>query len=123
MTEGRQGTGYMVLTLWSRWFFDVYIIYIDRDQMLPWHCDRVHRKRHYRINLEFGVKGRTVVHQPNHKGNDEPKTMSRLYLFRPDIQMHMVKKCDPSEKSSTWVFSIGWVLKPKHENKNTALVK
>lgn len=99
MKEGRQGTGYRVFTFWSKWFFDVLVIYISKDTHVPYHTDKVEGKEHHRINLELGAKHRTTVVEEEYN-----HIQDRLYKFRPDLLVH---KVDTGE-SDTWIFSIGW---------------
>lgn len=110
--EGRQGTGYKTLTLFSVKVpvkikllgFDGHIIHYPDGSNIKPHKDTVQEGKHYRINLvlkrperggKFGCEGKFI-----NIGN-------RLFVFRPDIQEHFVSSCI----GSRIVLSIGWVIR------------
>ncbi len=99
MKFGRQESGYKVLTLWSKWFFDFHIIYISKDTHVPYHTDKIEGKKHRRINLELGAKNRTSV-----SDDGDLFVQNRLYLFRPDKHHHKVD----TAKTDTWIISFGF---------------
>jgi hypothetical protein len=107
--QGRQGTDYSVITLWSKWFFDLHIIRIPNGVDVPWHTDCVPNKKHHRINVMFNENSRV-------RYMDTGRTLRRYFFgmvvyFRPDLRMHMVKKHGPilsKNYKSTYILSLGW---------------
>ena len=114
--EGRQKSGYQVLTLLSFWFFDIHIIRVPYKGQVPWHVDHVQGKRHYRINLHFNSQGRV-------RYMDSGKTLTQWFkgfivYFRPDLRMHMVKKGNVPlwgkfNTKPIYILSFGWVRSNK----------
>lgn len=105
--EGRQGSGYQVLTLINNQFFkfDLHILkYPEGSQIHP-HRDPAKKGfKHYRLNvvLRAGESG-------GHFWCKSPifKT-KRIALFRPDIDTHHVTTVF---KGTRYVLSIGWLKK------------
>jgi len=108
--KGRQGTGYNVLTFWSRWFFDLHLIQIPVGTDVPWHVDAVPRKKHHRINVHFNDQLR--VKYMDTDGSLRSWFKGRIVYFRPDLRMHMVRRTVPTYQSNhkpTYILSLGWV--------------
>lgn len=106
--DGRQGSGYKVCTLFSRWFFDTHIILITPKTSIPIHTDKVTEKDHFRLNIELFGRNRTFIGA--HEGAEKFKAPKRFYyIFRPDIQPHLVKESLAHKPQDMIIFSLGWV--------------
>lgn len=115
--EGRQGTGYKVLTLFKseRFKCDCHIIKYDVGAYIPQHTDPAPDGYvHKRINFvwrsldcvggRFFSYGATIL--PIFKCG-----LLGVFLFEPSELPHWVEKI---ERGKRWVFSLGW-LKRKQE--------
>lgn len=110
--EGRQGSGYRVLTLVnnSQIKFDMHLIHYPEKSSIPPHKDPANfQQRHYRLNIE--------VKRPKKGGQFECEQCIfrwwRIALFRPDEQQHSVTQI---EEGTRMVFSIGWLRAPLKES-------
>jgi hypothetical protein len=100
--EGRQGTGYLKLKLFQNNFMDAYILKFPKGSRVPPHKDPVEGKKHYRMNLilrkgkggEFECK-ETILN------------LSRLKLFRPDLNEHSVSEVTDGTRL---LLSVGWAI-------------
>lgn len=101
--EGRQGTGYRVLTLWQKWF-DLHIIHYPVGAHIPLHVDPVNGSEHHRVNivLREALRGGIAYFDAIHV---DRWCRSRIIKFRPDIVEHGVTKV---REGSRIVLSIGW---------------
>lgn len=112
--DGRQGTGYKVMTFIEKGFkifnllgFDCHLIKYEQGHKIPPHRDKVESGRHYRLNLvlrqPFGGRFRCqkCILLVGWRG------YPRLVIFRPDKYKHTVTTC----QGIRLVLSIGWVLK------------
>lgn len=102
---GRQGTGYRKLKIFSSKLLkcDMYLLWYPEGSWVPMHVDPVDNKRHYRLNLVLKnarVGGKFDV------SNTIYEIPDRLYLFRPDLDLHGVGHVS---YGSRFVLSIGWV--------------
>jgi hypothetical protein len=109
--EGRQNSGYRVLTLVKslRFKFDMHLIHYPTGSKIPSHKDKANfDQRHYRLNIE--------VKRPKEGGKFVCDKCIfrwwRIALFRPDIQTHSVTEIT---KGTRWVFSMGWLRRPPLE--------
>lgn len=99
--EGRQGGNYSKLRLMEYKFIDCWIIRYEPYYEMPEHTDPVENKRHYRMNIVFGGKGkficeRTIVN-----------ILGRFVIFRPDLYKHKMV----NGKRRRYVLSIGWAIR------------
>lgn len=106
--EGRQCTGYYVLTL-ARFIhspipFDFYLLKYPVGAYIPLHKDEPGFGRHYRVNiiLKKAKKGGIFWADNTIYSNN------RINFFRPDLSSHLVSKV---ENGTRYVLSFGWILK------------
>ena len=106
--EGRQNSGYRILTLINntRFKFDMHLIHYPTGSSIPPHKDKANfDQRHYRFNIE--------VKRSKKGGKFECDKCIfrwwRIALFRPDEQKHSVTQI---EEGTRLVFSIGWLRRP-----------
>ena len=98
--DGRQGTGYRKLKLFSSNFLgcDCYLIDYPPNTHIPTHTDPVPNKKHYRLNIllrgEDKFQGETIF------------STSRIKFFRPDIMPHSVEEVSRRRL----IFSLGWAI-------------
>lgn len=99
--DGRLGSGYSKLTLFSSELLeaDAYIIRIPQGVSIPPHYDKVHGKRHFRLNVTLWGSMKMSTEKPCFRIG------SWFSFFRPDIIKHWAK---PAPKT-TYIFSIGWL--------------
>lgn len=101
--EGRQGTGYFKLKIFSsKWLgVDCYLLKYETGSFIPPHTDPVEGFEHHRINIELkrAYGGHCYIIGRN-------KRWWRFTYFRPDIQEHWVSMIS---KGTRYVLSIGWV--------------
>lgn len=110
--DGRQGSGYKVLTLINnkRFKCDMHLILYPTGSSIPPHTDKANfDQRHYRLNIE--------VKRPKAGGKFEcAKCIFRCWriaLFRPDMERHSVSKI---EEGRRLVLSLGWLRRPAKES-------
>jgi hypothetical protein len=104
--EGRQGTGYKVLTLINseRFEFDLHVLKYETGTSIPKHKDPAKPGyEHHRLNivLKQAERGGEFVLGPLYSS-------ARINKFRPDITPHAVCLI---EKGTRYVLSIGWLKK------------
>lgn len=104
---GRLGTGYRKMTLFSskRLGCDLHILWFPRGSHTPVHVDPVSDRRHYRANI---VLKNAIVGGHFESSGVIYKIDKRLYVFRPDIELHGVSRV---AYGSRWVLSFGFVRK------------
>lgn len=106
--DGRQGTGYKVLTLINneRFKFDMHVLKYETGTGIPAHKDPAKPGyEHHRLNivLKQALRGGEFVLGPLY-------SLARIHKFRPDTTIHAVT---PIEKGTRYVLSIGWLKKGK----------
>lgn len=107
--EGRQSTGYSVMTLiYSKLLkLDCYILRYRVGAYIPAHQDKVSEGfKHYRLNIELKAakKGGELICV------ESIFRLGPINLFRPDEVIHAVTKV---EQGTRYVLSIGWIRKHK----------
>lgn len=102
--DGRQGTGYQKMTLFSFSQLDCHLIRYPHASYIPPHRDVNEGYKTYRLNIklkgEQDFYSESVVFQ-----------LGRVVLFRPDIATHYV----PTVTDERLVFSIGACFKEKQK--------
>lgn len=103
--EGRQGSGYVKMPLFSSKLFkcDCYLIKVPSGVSVPEHTDPVRPGyKHHRINFTykglFGAGQRMRIDGPI-------KRWWRLEMFRPDLYKHSL----PQALDDIHIFSFGWL--------------
>ena len=106
-TEGRQGTGYQKMCLWSAINFDIYLLRFPVGTVIPQHRDVVPGKEHHRLNIwlrrAIGGQFWTLI---SPKGDRRFYGWKRCVKFRPDIQWHGL--CEVMGTKTAYMLSIGW---------------
>lgn len=104
--EGRQGTGYRVLTLFEskRLKCDLHIIKVEAQGHVPEHLDAVGGDyEHHRVNMHMSApQPKSIVYI------GRTPIVRRIYRFRPDIQPHGVTRV---RSWPMWILSFGWLKK------------
>jgi hypothetical protein len=109
--DGRQGTGYKVLTLINSKLLklDLHILKYPEGTYIPSHIDPAREGyEHYRLNIvlkkaKYG--GSLIVNETLYKSPG-----SRIIFFRPDISRHLVTNV---YEGTRYVLSIGWLKKAR----------
>jgi hypothetical protein len=107
--EGRQGTGYKVLTLINSKFFkfDCHILKYPEGSSIPPHKDPAKEGyEHYRLNITLK---RSKIGGYFNCANTLYRSL-RVALFRPDLETHSVMEV---LLGTRYVLSIGWLKKIK----------
>lgn len=106
--EGRQGTGYFKLKLFS-WepYFDAWLLKYPPGAHIPRHRDEVDGRRHWRCNI---ILKRAVVGGGHWVGDvfHHPACGKRITVFRPDVEEHGVLHVG---RGTRYVLSLGFTLK------------
>ena len=103
--RGRQGEGYLKLTLFSSRLLkcDCHVIRLPQGSRVPPHRDPCPPGyEHHRVNITLRRAkkgGRTFFERP-------PHPRGRIYRFRPDVVHHWVTMVT---EGSLWLFSVGWL--------------
>ena len=100
-TEGRQGTGYFKIKIFSFFRVDCYILKFPKSSKIPSHLDICPGYAHHRINI--------VLKRPVRGGElslDGKSITGRVIYFRPDKEVHEVSEI---LSGTRYVLSFGWL--------------
>lgn len=103
---GRQQSGYKKFTLIYSVFLklDCYLIHYPEESYIPPHVDSAPNGKMYRLNIELRRAEQGGIFQCT---ENIFSLFGRIFLFRPDIEMHSVSKI---QKGSRLIFSIGKIV-------------